>query len=100
VGEPLRAPLRFLCGSPRWTVRQEAVACLRHRRFVPGALYLAIPAIRVVRKGEGSTTLFAPPASTEHVPTHLSTGAFSAPRMRTTRGLLDLVLPSSDRVDL
>jgi len=40
----------------------------------------------VVRKGEGSTTLFAPPASTEHAPTHLSTGAFSAPRMRTARG--------------
>jgi len=47
---------------------------------------LAIPAIRVVRKEEDRRSYSLPSASGDRVPAHLSTDAFSAPRMRTPLG--------------
>jgi hypothetical protein len=48
---------------------------------------LAVPAIRVVRREEDRRSYSLPSASGDHVPAHLSTDAFSAPRMLTPLGL-------------
>jgi hypothetical protein len=84
VGERLRAPLRLVGRPVGLRVRGPSPAC---------AIVVfdcecphSIPAGRAVRKEERSTKLFASPASTDRHATHLSTGAFSAPRMRTRLG--------------
>jgi len=82
-------------------LRQEAVACLRHRRFVPGALYRAIPAIRVVRKGEGSDdAIRAASFDRAQSDAPLDRRLFSTEDADNPRPFSDLVLPSPDRVDL
>jgi len=86
MGERLSTPLRILC-PPRWTLRQRAIARLRHRHIRELGAFLQPRPFAWSEERRVDEAIRCRQLQPLVFRRTSETGAFFAPRMRTPRGL-------------